>query len=89
MLGDALRSLLLKHGQEELDTMLPQVKWAHRSVPQISTFDTLNFLMLGREARVPDHLTYDVPDHEKSVHQYVGELVECMRVTHNLLYEKQ
>jgi len=41
------------------------------------------------ETRVPDHLTYHVPDHDNSVHEYVGELVERMRAAHEMLREKQ
>jgi len=63
MLGDALRSLLLGRGQKEWDTMLPQVMWVYRSsTPHTSTGETPNLLMFGRKTRVPDHLTYHVPD---------------------------
>jgi len=32
--------------------------------------------MLGRETRVPDHLTYHVPEQDSSIHEYTSELVE-------------
>jgi len=89
MLGDALRSLLLGGGQEEWDTVLPQVMRAYRSTPHISTGKTINLLMLGRETRVPDHLTYHIPDHDNSVHEYVAKLVERMRAAHEMFREKQ
>jgi len=89
MLGDALRSLLLGRSQEEWDTILPQVMRTYRSTPHTSTGETPNLLMLGRETRVPDHLTYHVPEQENSGHEYASELVEQMRVAHEMLREKQ
>jgi len=87
MLGDALRSLLLGCGQEEWDTVLPQVISTYRSTPHTSTGDTPNILMLSRETQVPDHLTYHVPDQDNSVHGYVSKLVERMRTIHEMLRE--
>jgi len=89
MLSDALRSLLLGWSQEEWDTVLPQVMRAYRSTPHTSTGETPNLLMLGRETRVPDHLTYHVPEQDYPVHEYASELVERMRVAHKILREKQ
>jgi len=89
MLGDALRSLLLGKSQEEWDAVLPQIMRAYRSTPHSSTQETPNFLMLGRETRVPDHLTYHVPLPEGPVHKYVRELVDRMRTAHEALREKQ
>jgi len=45
--------------------------------------------MLGRETRVPDHLTYHVPEQDNSVHEYASKLVERMRAAHEMLREKQ
>jgi len=89
MLGDSLRSLLLDRGQEEWDLMLPQVMRPYRSTPHTSTGETPNLLMLGRETRVPDHLTYHIPEPEYSIHEYAAELVERMKVAHEILREKQ
>jgi len=87
MMGDALRSLLLGRGQEESDMALPQVMRAYRSTPHTSTLEIPNFLMLGRETRVPDYLTYHIPDHNNPVHEYVTELDEHMR-THTICFER-
>jgi len=70
-LGDVLRSLLLGRGQEEWDVVLPQNMRAYRSTPHSSTQETSTFLMLGRETRVPKHLTYHVPAPESPVHEYM------------------
>jgi len=45
--------------------------------------------MLGRETRVPDHLTYHIPEPDHSIHEYASELVEQMKVAHEILQEKQ
>jgi len=89
MLGDALRSLLLDRSQEKWDTVLPQVMRAYHSTLHTSTGETPNLLMLGRETRVPDHLTYHVPEQDYPVHEYASELVEQMKVAHEILWEKQ
>jgi len=89
VLGDSLRSLFLGRGQEELDVVLPQVMRAYRSTPHTSAGETPNLLMLGREARVPDHLNYHIPEQGYSIHQYAGRLVEQMQVAHEILREKQ
>jgi len=62
LLGDALRSLLLGRSLEEWDMVLPQFMQAYRGTPHTSTGETPNLLMLGRETRVPDHLTYHIPE---------------------------
>jgi len=89
MLGDSLRSLLLGRGQEEWDIVLPQIIRAYHSTPHTSTGEIFNFLMLGRETKVPAYLTYHIPDHDHSVHEYEGELVKRLRAAHKLLQKKQ
>jgi len=89
MLGDSLRSLLIGRGQEEWDTVLPQIMRAYRSTLHSSTLETLNFLMLGRKTRVSEHITYHVPAPKSNVHDYVDELVKRMRTAHEVLREQQ
>jgi len=89
MLGDALRSLLLGSGQQEWDVVLPQIMGAYRSTPHSSTQETPNFLMLGRETWVPEHLTYHVPAPESPVHEYVEKLVKIMGRAHDALRAQQ
>jgi len=69
--------------------VLPQIMQAYRSTPHSSTLETLNFLMLGRETRVPEHVTHHVPALESNVHDYVDELVKRMRTAHEVLREQQ
>jgi len=85
MLEYALRSLLLGRSQEKWDMVLPQIVRACRSIPQPSIGKTPNFLILGQRTRVSDYLTYHIPDHDNSVHEYVGELVELLRAAHKML----
>ena len=60
-LGDSLRTLLLRRGQEKWDLLLPQIMRAFRSTPHSVTGETANFMMLGRELRLPDQLQIHLP----------------------------
>jgi len=89
MLGDSLRSLFIGRSQKEWNMVLPQIMRAYRSTPHSSALQTLNFLMLERETRVPEHVTYHVPTPESNVHDYVDELVKRMVTAHEVLREQQ
>jgi len=89
MLGDSLRSLLICKSQEEWDLVLPQIMRAYLSTPHSSTLETPNFLMLGRKTKVPEHVTYHVPVPESNIHDYVDEVIKCMRTAHEVLGEQQ
>jgi len=69
--------------------VLPQIMRAYCSTPHSDTLETPNFLMLGWETRVPEHLTYNVPAPEAPVHEYVGKLIETMEQAHGALREQQ
>jgi len=70
--------------------VLLQIMRAYRSTPHSATQETPNFLMLGRETRVPEHLTYHVPVPESPVHEYVGGgLIEIMGKAHDALHAQQ
>jgi len=89
MLGDSLRSLLLSRTHEEWDLILSLIMRACHSTSYSSTLETPNFLMLGRETRVPKHLTYYVPALESSVHEYVDELITRTKMAHEILHDQQ
>jgi len=89
MLGDSLRSLLIGKSQAEWDLVLPQIMRAYRSTHHSSTLKTLDFLMLGRETRVSEHVTYHVLAPECSVYDYMDVLVKRMRTAHEVLREQQ
>ena len=61
MLRDALRALLLDHGQGDWDLMLPQLLRTFRGIPHAGTGETANMLMLGQELRLPDLLLSNPP----------------------------
>jgi len=77
MLGDDLRS----RSQKEWDAALPQIIRACCSTPHSCTQETPDFLMLGWETRVLEHLTYHVPKPRSPGHEYLGKLIEQMGVT--------
>ena len=58
-LGDALRCLLLEkgHGQSNWDLMLPQILRTFRATPN-ATGESANYIMFGRELKLPDQLTF-------------------------------
>ena len=57
-LGNALRALLLGGREEDWDLLLPHIMRSFRATPHSSTGETANFLMMGREARLPDQLLH-------------------------------
>jgi len=69
--------------------VLPQIMHAYRSTPHSATQETPNFLMLGRETWVPEHLPYHVSVPESPVHEYVGDLIEIMGKAHDALHAQQ
>jgi len=66
-----------------------QIMRAYHSTLHSSTLETSKFLMLGRQMRSYEHLTYHVPAPKNSVHKYVDELITCMRTAHEILREQQ
>ena len=65
--GESLRAMLLDCGQDEWDSFLPQLMRAFRGTPHSTTGETANFMMFGRELRLPDSLVYDIPSSEESL----------------------
>ena len=61
VLGDSLRTLLLRREQEEWDSLLPQLMRAFKGTPHSTTRETPNFLMLELELRLPDQLQNHPP----------------------------
>jgi hypothetical protein len=87
-LGDALRALLLGSDQEEWDLLLPQIMRAFRGTPHTATGETANFIMLGREVRLPDQLLQPTPPPERP-NQYVVDLHERLSAAHQAIRDKQ
>ena len=89
-LGDSLRTLLLRRGQEEWDLLLPQIMRAFRGTPHSVTGETANFMMLGRELRLPDQLQLHPPPADWTPQSdYCRELVKRLEMAHAALREQQ
>ena len=85
-LGDSLRALLLGADQEGWDLLLPHLMRTFRATPHSRTSDTPNYLMMGREIRVPDTLQYDITDTSmQPVEEYARDLQNRMSEAHRLL----
>lgn len=89
-LGDSLRSLLLGRSQEDWDLLLPQIMRGFRASPQSATGETANYLMLGRETRLPDQIVYGTSDSEPTTtQQYALDLLERLQEAHDKLRQQQ
>ena len=89
-LGDMLRTLLLRRSEDDWDLLLPYIMRSIRASAHKTTAETPNFLMLGREVRLPEHLLYG-PNTDKNVsrEQYAVDLQKRLDTAHCLLREKQ
>lgn len=56
LLGDSLRALLLRKGQEEWDELLPQLMRAYRDTRHSATGKTASLMMFGKKLRLQDQL---------------------------------
>ena len=91
-LGDSLRSMLLSSGQEQnnWDCLLPQIMRALRATPHSKTEETSNFLMFGRECRLPDQLIGGTYSCELNTRlEYAQRLKERLESAHDLLRSQQ
>ena len=78
-LGASLRALLIGHTQDEWDLMLPQIMRSIRATPHTITGETPNYLMFGRETRLPDSITISENNMEEHLlSEYVLQLKERM-----------
>ena len=89
-LGDSLRAMLLGRGQDEWDTLLPQILRAYRGTPHTTTGETANMLMLGRELRLPDQLQHQPPPEEsRPQNEFVIEMRDRLEQAHEALRQQQ
>lgn len=56
-LGGTLQVLLLDRDPLEWDRLLPHIMRTMRATPHSATGETTNYLMIGRELRLPDELS--------------------------------
>ena len=91
-LGDALRAMLADQEMpvNDWDLLLPTIMRNIRSVPHTTTGETANYLMLGREIRLPAGLLHEVRVAEsQSPEAYAAALQERLQTAHALLRDKQ
>ena len=61
-----------------------------RSVPHSATGETANFLMLGREVRLPQALLHEAySDENQSTDEYAANLQKRLETAHTLLRDRQ
>jgi hypothetical protein len=91
-LGNSLRALLLNQcaHEDDWDMLLPQIMRAIRATPHTATKETPNYMLLGRQLRLPDSLIYPVPpDKPKPVQKYVMDMEDRLRAAHDALRKDQ
>ncbi|XP_067929640.1 uncharacterized protein [Watersipora subatra] len=89
-LGDSLRSLLEGRSQEDWDLLLPQMMKEFCASPHTATGETANYLMLGRETRLPDQIVYGTSDTENTTtQQYALDFLERLHEAYDKLRQQQ
>ena len=81
-----LRLMLIGKDEEDWELLLPKIMHTIRASPHKKTGETANFMMLGRKARLPEHLMYGpVASETTSRESYATELACCMKAAHDKL----
>lgn len=89
-IGDSLRCLLMSRGQTDWDLVLPHIMRQLRAVPHSATQETPNFLLLGREVRLPGQLLHEVASTQSTpVSEYALQLQSTLREAHEILRDLQ
>ncbi|XP_067947288.1 uncharacterized protein [Watersipora subatra] len=88
-LGDSLKAQLLRHGPTEWDLLLPQIMRTFRGTPHSATGETANYMMMGRELRLPDQLSEPVAVASQAVQPYVLGLTSRLKETYEIPRERQ
>ena len=75
---------------KDWDLLLPHVMQVMRSTPHKITGESANFLMLGREIRLPSLITHEVTNDEPNfTSTYAQELTYRLKKAHELLRSQQ
>ena len=88
-LGDSLRVLLPSRKPTEWGLLLPHIMRAFRRTSHSVTEETANFMMMGRELKLPDQLSNAVYQLPMSVVPYIQDLVGQLKEAHEVLREQQ
>jgi hypothetical protein len=75
---------------QDWDLLLPQIMRTIRAVPHTTTGETANYLMMGREVRLPDNLYQQATRAESlSVDAYAAQLQQRLNQVHELIRSRQ
>jgi hypothetical protein len=75
---------------QDWDLLLPQIMRTIRAVPHSTTGETANYMMMGREVRLPDDLYHQATRAEsQTTDSYAAELQERLAQAHELVRSKQ
>ena len=88
-LGNSLRALLLDYQHKEWDRLLPQIMRTVRATPHRITGETANYMMLGRETRLPPDIHHPVSPLEYTEDAYIQELQERLQEAGEKLRQQQ
>ena len=88
-LGDGLRALLLHRAEEDWDLLLPHLMRSIRATPHSTTHETANFLMFGRELKVPGMLTQPNLEPKQTRTEYVAHMQERLQEAYEQLRDRQ
>ena len=78
-LGASLRAMLIGQTQLEWDRLLPQIMRGIRATPHSTTLETPNYLLTGRELRLPDSLALEEPYEQPMLYtEFATELQQRM-----------
>ena len=76
--------------QSDWDLLLPHIMAVHRATPHTSTHETPNYMVMGREVRLPDQLTHGLAmEPIQDPCQYAMDLQARLTHVHTLLREQQ
>ena len=85
-----MRSMLLVKDEEDWDVLLPHIMHTIRSSPPKQTGEMTNFMMLGWETKMPEHLMYiPAAGQITSRERYSAELACRMGTAHDKLVAQQ
>jgi len=88
-LGDSLRALLLNRAEEDWDLLLPQIMRSIRATPHSTTHETANYMMFGRELKLPGTLTQPSLEEFSSRTEFVSQVQQRLQDAHEYLRHQQ
>ena len=88
-LGDGLRSLLLDRAEDDWDLLLPQIMRSVRATPHSTSHETHNYLMFGRELKLPGTLSHPELSENKGRLEHAMDIQQRLSDAYELLRGSQ